>query len=368
MSNEAKLPSVVVATTGGRGGIRAVVEGYARDGVFTRWNARILTSHVEGTHVTRVGLALRAMSQLAGMLARGSVALLHCHAAAKGSFVRKSLLAEMARRAGVPVILHLHGSETRDFVLRQGPRRRALIRRQLELADAVVVLSQSWRDFVVEVAPRARAVVVPNYVVMPERTPRTASPVVRVVFLGLLGRRKGIFDLLAAVDSARQRVPALRLFIGGNGDHEGVTREIERRGLGSHVQYLGWVSGPEKADLLRSADLYVLPSYNEGLPMSLLEAMSFGVPVVSTRVGGIPELVRDRHNGRLIDAGDVASLASALVDLGLDPLERESMGEAARRTVEETYSRDRVLPRLESLYRELIARRPSAARPDGRSL
>ena len=94
----------------------------------------------------------------------------------------------------------------------------------------------------------------------------------------------------------------------------------------NHVVFAGWVSGEEKENLLSRVNIYVLPSYNEGLPVSLLEAMSWQVPVISTRVGGIPELVREGIDGLLIEAGDRAAFSLAIVTLAKDPDLRKKRG------------------------------------------
>jgi len=124
-------------------------------------------------------------------------------------------------------------------------------------------------------------------------------------------------------------------------------------GLGDAVEILGWVGGYRKNELLAAADIFVLPSYNESLPISLLEAMSWGVPVISTTVGGIPELIRDGTDGFLIEAADVPALTRALAELADDADLRERMGSAGRSQVAESFSREAVLPRLEQLYADI---------------
>jgi glycosyltransferase involved in cell wall biosynthesis len=124
-------------------------------------------------------------------------------------------------------------------------------------------------------------------------------------------------------------------------------------GISDSVDFLGWVDGELKLKLLRDADVFVLPSYNEGLPMSVLEAMSWAKPVIATRVGGIPELITTGTNGILIDAGDQEQLSSALLRLGHDAEYRASIGLAARQHIEGQFSDVAVLPRLENVYRQV---------------
>jgi glycosyltransferase involved in cell wall biosynthesis len=346
---------LVMLTTAGRGGIRAVVDAYERDGVFRRWNAVALYSHIEGSLAARLLAALSALVRFSILLLDGRVALLHSHAAMSGSFWRKAVFAEAARMFGVPVVLHLHGSDMEIFYDAQGPLGRRAIKRQLEKADRVIVLSESWREFVARVAPAARSAVVSNYVDLPPWSAcRHRHQGVNLLFLGILGQRKGIYDLLPAFRAALQRLPDLRLLIGGNGEVKETEDCIRAEGLQSSADLLGWVAGRQKDELLQTADAFVLPSYNEGLPIGILEAMAHGVPVISTRVGGIPELVRDGIDGVLIDAGDRRALEEALVAIGDDAARRERMGKAARARIEEGFSPQATLPGLEQIYRELV--------------
>lgn len=145
----------------------------------------------------------------------------------------------------------------------------------------------------------------------------------------------------------------MRLLIGGNGEVEEARVRATELGLLDSVEFLGWIDGERKSRLLSVADIFVLPSYYEGLPISLLEAMSWGIPIISTTVGGIPELVRDGTSGILIEPGDVHALAHALSTLAADGALRDRMGRAGRSQVAESFSRDVVLPRLEGLYSEV---------------
>lgn len=333
-----------------RGGMRSVVEGYAEDGFLAAQDVRLVSSYVEAGFVRRQFVALRALVRVAALLATRSVELVHIHAAMKGSFWRKAVFAGLARSRGVPVLLHLHGSEMKDFYGRQPAWLKRTIVRQLTRATRVVVLSESWRAFVAEIAPDAKPVVVPNYVRVPERPARGTGRPVTLLFLGLLGRRKGIFDLLEAFARAQAVHPDMRLVVGGNGEIEAATRHARDLGLADRVRFEGWVGPADKAALLDAADIYVLPSHNEGLPMSVLEAMAHGLPVVTTDVGGLPELVTDGVHGRMVRPGDIAALTAAILDLARDPEARRRMGDAGRARVQGGYSRDAVLPRLAELY------------------
>lgn len=351
--------NVVMICTAARGGMRSVVEGYLSDGLFSRWNVVLLSSHVDGGLALRLTTAAQAFFRFIGLLLQRKVSLVHCHAAMRGSFWRKSLFSLMSRMAGVPVIFHLHGSEMRVFVDKQPAFLQRLIGRILEKQSVVIVLSESWFSYIKSIAPHAVVEIFPNYVNLPALADKIVNRNdvnVEVLFLGLVGVRKGVYDLLHAFKDAITQVPGLRLVIGGNGDVERARALTVELNIENHVVFAGWVSGEEKENLLSRVNIYVLPSYNEGLPVSLLEAMSWQVPVISTRVGGIPELVREGIDGLLIEAGDRAALSLAIITLAKDPDLRKKMGVTARNHIEGMFSRQIVLPKIEALYGSLIIR------------
>lgn len=334
----------------------SVVEGYRRDGLFDRYRVRLISTHQEGGIARRLLFALSALLRLTGLLASGGVVLVHSHMAMRGSFWRKLVLNRLSRLFGVPVIGHLHGSEFVEFYSSQPQWRKKLIRDELEACSRVVVLSKVWADFVVTVAPRARVVEIPNYVTLSCHVGRERheSGEIVLLFLGLIGERKGVFDLLCAFASARQRVDTLRLRVGGNGDVERARRIASELGIEDHVEFLGWVSGDNKTRLFREADIFVLPSYSENFPVSILEAMSHGIPVISTKAGGIPEMLRDDVEGVLIDAGAIPALSDAIVRLASDDKLRNRLGVAGHDRVASLYSRDVVLSRLEGVYDDVL--------------
>lgn len=331
-----------------RGGIRTVVENYRASG-FAGADTRFIETYHDGSFLYRQWIFVTALLACLRAFASGSVELAHIHAAARGSFWRKAVLARLASAFRVPVIFHLHGSETKLFYDQLPLWARRLVGKVFTSADEVIVLSDSWAQFVAGIAPRARVHVVPNYIEVGAQTRIEPGPV-EILFLGLVGPRKGTFDLLRAFAVGRRIFPGMRLTIGGNGDVEGAARLVAELGLGDSVVLAGWVGPIEKRALLGKAAIYVLPSYNEGLPMSVLEAMSCGVAPITTRVGGLPEAITDGVDGILIEPGDIEGLTAALLRLCQDDGLRGRLGEAARARIVAQYSSEVVLPRLAAVY------------------
>lgn len=353
----ARKRKVIMVWNAARGGMRSVVEAYRQDGFLDQEKVHLVAAYDDGTFAARQWLLLKALAVFARLLLAGNVSLVHVHAAMRGSFWRKGLFVSLAHARGVPVLLHLHGSEFRAFFESQPQWRKRLIRRRLERVARVLVLSESWKRYIGEIAPGARIVAVPNYVDVPPAVDPRSRDGRALLFLGLVGNRKGVFDLIPAFAAVHRQVPDARMTIAGNGDVERARAEADRLGLVDAVALPGWTGGDAKTALLQTAGIYVLPSYNEGLPMSVLEAMACGLPVITTRVGGIPELIEHGRNGLLIDAGDREQLASAMALLLGDDALRLRMGECARQTVEQGYCAAVTLPLLHQLYADL-ARHP----------
>lgn len=333
-----------------QGGISAVVSVYRDTGFLERHRVRYIATHRDGSNAAKLTTMGRAWWTFIGLLLRGRVGLVHVHTSSRASFWRKLLFFLPSFVAGVPVLLHLHGSEFAVFHDREcGPLRRWIVRRVFERCAVVLVLSAAWERWVRGMCAQPRVEVLFNPVEIPE--PGIASPSgAELLFLGRIGQRKGAFDLIDAVAQIRDRVPGLHLCLGGDGDLDGARRRIAERGLEASVSIPGWVRGPAKQDLLRQAAVFVLPSYHEGLPMGLLEAMAAGVAVVSTPVGGIPEAVDDGVEGYLVKPGDVEMLGQRLQTLLQDPALRRRMGAAARVRAQRDFSVDAVLPALAAVY------------------
>ena len=263
--------------------------------------------------------------------------VVHIHFASRASSVRKMLLARLALAQGARLIMHAHGGGYRDYWAGLAAPTRAAILKTLSRVHCLIVLGETWREFFASLGvPRERIVVLPNPVVLPTSVPkRLGRSHVRLVYLGLFARIKGVYDLVDALTRLQPEcLGRTRLVLAGNGDLQQVRDLVERRGLARFIEIREWLGPAERDRLLASADAFVLPSYAEGLPMSLLEAMAWGLPVITTAVGSIPEHVHDGAQGLLVQPGDVSELSGAIERIVTDDALRTRMGEQARRAVE----------------------------------
>ncbi|GIV15918.1 MAG: glycosyl transferase [Armatimonadota bacterium] len=263
--------------------------------------------------------------------------LVHLHFAKGGSVWRKFFLARIARLFRLPTLLHAHSGAFPDFYHSQSEWRKQWIAHTARSASRLIVLSEQWKRYYREAlgVAEAQIEVLPNPVKLPAVLPdRSGREVVTFIFLGKIDENKGAHRLIEAVSllpaTVRQRA---RFILAGHGAVEVARQQANELNL-PQVAVLGWVEPDRRETLLAEGDVLVLPSLREGLPMSILEAMSWGLPVITTPVGGIPEFVHDGVNGLLVPPTDIPALSSAIQRLIEDERLRLQMGANARASVE----------------------------------
>jgi glycosyltransferase involved in cell wall biosynthesis len=256
----------------------------------------------EGGYWRKLLTFLRALVSVQTQLQRG-VDVVHIHFASGASSRRKMMIARLAMRHRVPVILHGHGGGYRRYWGRISSVERRLAQQMLRRAQRIVVLGADWRDFYASIgAPRERIEILPNPVAVPKRLPdRPHGGRVRLVHLASIGRDKGSFDLLGALSHLPQRIKAqVHVVAAGTGAVDELRAAALRLGLQEILEVRNWIEPDERDRLLACSDVFVLPSYYEGLPMSLLEAMAWGLAPICTPIGSIPEYIEDGGNGLLV--------------------------------------------------------------------
>lgn len=353
---------VLVATPLGKGGMGGIdrlmdqlrdrVDEAREDGVEIRLGVTRGKGHIALSPFYLAGfLITMALLKMAGKLD-----LVHINLASRGSFRRKAIIARFARILGVEYAVHLHGAQFHEFYAEVSDAGRKSIRTFFARAATVIVLGSPWRDFILELAPHANIVILPNATSPLEtnRSPQVSRKTVEIAFLGQIGPRKGAPDLVEAMARLTSPEP-WHLTMGGNGQLSETRSRIAELGLSDRISVPGWLDAEASEQVLKNADIVVLPSYNENLPMSVIEGMGAGAAVVSTPVGAVTDIMTNEVNGLIVQPGDVEGLAAALDRLIGDPELRDRLGENARSTHREMLDIRSYLPRLAVIWKEALA-------------
>jgi len=288
--------------------------------------------------------------------------LVHIHATDYLNFFESSLYLFVAKLLRKKTIIHIHATYFETFYNNSNLIIKALIRKILSMTDRLIVLSPNTQIFFEKISPSSKISVISNTSEIPARLNeemdirKNDSTTVKVLFVGSEeAKRKGFYDVIKAIPIVAAKCGSNILFIfAGIYDLEKQTIIKEANNLYHCVNYFGFLEKDEMLKTRLKSDIYILPSYAEGLPVAMLEAMAAGLPVVSTRVGSIPEVIEEDVNGFLIEPGDYETLAEKIVELAGDQELRQTMGKRNVEKIRKSYSSESAMQHLSEIYQEVI--------------
>lgn len=320
---------------------------------------RSLPSYKGGNNVQKILYFLGAVKEYKRILKKDPPDLVYMHMSHHGSFDRASVLQRIAKKYNIPTVVHLHGSEFKKYYSECSDKKKKDISGFFEDCGAVITLGTLWGQYILSIAPKAKIHVLNNSIHIPQQTVTQRRDEVNVLFMGVLIQRKGVADLLQAVkkliDGKRLKDICVRFHIGGTGPEEETLKQyIRENHLEDYVDFLGWVDGETKKKALETNQVFILPSYNEGLPIAILEAIGYGMPVIATNVGNIAEAVLEGDNGFLVTPGDVDGYANALQCLITDYPLRQSMAKRSRELAEKKFDEKKYFVKLAEVFHSAL--------------
>ncbi len=340
------------------GGMATVVSNLHR-ALAPRLELRVLnnvkTTARDRSLLQGIGAQLRLLARLGWQCLAWRPAVVHIHTCSWFTFWRNGVDVLLARLLLRRVVLHIHGAQFHHFLGGLTGTSAWFARRLLRAAQRVIVLGEGWRDVLSGWVDPVRIAVVPNGVPSGGQVEPSPTGPFRIICLANYEVRKGQEDLLrvvARLDAARPVRLELLGFEAEPGRRQALLDLAAELGL-AHVDIPGPVTGKDKEARLAAAHCFCLPSYDEGLPMSMLEAMAIGLPVVATRVGAIPEAVDEVREGLLFEPGDVDALATHLQRLIDDPAAARAIGAAGRARLMRDFSLERSAELVFEVYRAL---------------
>lgn len=279
------------------------------------------------------------------------------------SVAEKGLMARMARAKNIPVFLFPRGAEIIDIVSKS-PFQKAWIKPAMSGATHFFCQGPAWQRFAVDILgfSSSHAPIIYNWSATPDllaigaqRASLPPANCPRLLFVGWLEREKGIFELLEACRALSLLFP-FTLTIAGRGHAEasaiGFVRE---HGLEKYIRFVGWVDGASKLALLSASDILVLPSWAEGLPNAMIEAMAANLAVVVSSVGIVPDLISDEVEALLVPPRDVNLLRYAIQRLLVDSVFRDQLASRGHEFARTHFAVDPAIERLTLIIDRAIA-------------
>lgn len=339
------------------GGIAMVLKNYTRTNFWSAFNCVLYpTSSEHSTPNASIWYQLCQVIAFLPWLLRTSPRVVSIHTSSRRCFYRSVAYLAIARLCKRPVVLHIHPVSFIAFQQNSNGVVRLLVRMAFSQSDRIAVLGDDIRAGFGAIYRGDKLTVIPNPVDLSEyqfherRLPADGRKT--VLFLGWIVREKGVYDLVDAIPAVLDKIPGARFVFAGNKEVDQLRKMLRERGLEHVTSVPGWIGGNAKLALLRDSHLLVLPSYSEGLPNVILEAMASGLPVLTTPVGGIPSVVENGRTGLLVPPADVHSLAAGIIRLLQEPELGQQLAVAARARIEARYSLEHISHILGETYRQ----------------
>ena len=334
------------------GGMTTVVNNYFKSDLKNKIDLKYISTTIDVNILIKLLYNFISYIKIIICLIISKVDIVHIHMASRGSFYRKSIIVKLSKLFNKKVIIHLHGAEFEAFYESESnDKAKKYIRSIFEQADKVIVLSSKWRE-ILDKWFQCNIEILNNAIFLnPENIYNTNSN--NIVMLGRLEERKGTYDLLNVVKPITNQFNNIKFLLAGDGDLQKLKLKIKSLGIEEDVNVLGWINEKERDEILRNSLIYVLPSYNEGMPMSVLEAMSYGVPTISTTVGGIPDIIDSNVNGYLINPGNVKDLEEKIKLLINNKDLREKISINGYIKIRDKFNMEKQVQKLLIMYKEL---------------
>jgi glycosyltransferase involved in cell wall biosynthesis len=339
-----------------KGGVARVARNYMKHCRSSEIDFISIASQSHGSKFRKAAFFISAVFATLRRLIFNRVDIVHVHGGNIVSLKRKLVFLKLATFFRTKTIYHHHGGNLLPEINQLSPSWKSIIRGQLLKVNLIICLSYTLKRQLDDAMPGVTCKVIPNGVNIPDihrdysiKREKTLN----LAFMGLIHRNKGIFDLIETTKRLTDNGYDVRLLVCGSGDVGSLQKFVRGKNMEDTVSYCGYLSGKQKDSFFRKADIFALPSYSEAMPVVILEAMAYALPVVSTRVGAIPELIDNNVNGYLVEPGNMDSLFTSLVNLVCDPVKRERFGTKGKMIVELNFNLRRSSVKLADIYTSL---------------
>ena len=356
MSKKKKKICMIVQDKLVKGGIAAVVNGYRGSDLENKFEILYVESYCDGGKITKLIKAIKGYAQFIKVLLVDKPDLVHVHSSFGPSFYRKMPFIYISSLFKKKIINHIHGAEFEKFYINSSILKKKLIRQVYKKCSVLIALSEEWKKNLNMIVPESCITIIENYSLIHEdaiQDKQNRGLNYQVLFLGEIGKRKGCYDIPKVIQKVVLAIPNVKFVIAGSGDVNQINALAQKYKIKDNIIFPGWIRDKEKDYFLRESDIFFLPSYNEGMPMSILDAMGYGLPIISSNVGGIPKIVQNKINGYTYEPGDIDGFASGIISLLQSKKRLQSYSNNSIKIVESRYTLESHLITLEKLYESL---------------
>lgn len=347
-----KRPQIIVLATSRktRGGITSVVKAHEKGNQWKMYSIVWIETHQDKSLVIKIFILLRAFIKFIYFLPKAR--LIHAHMSLVNSAFRKSIFINIAHKFGKKIVIHFHPPGHNPDYLKDSYRRKYI--KLFNKADLIIVLSDYWKQWVADefgIKEKIEVVYNPCTYVHPEHYIHRENI---ILFAGSIIERKGYKDLLTAFSLISKEHNDWKLVFAGNGQIEKGLELANKLGIGDKVEFVGWIEDSYKRNLFSKSSIFCLPSYGEGFPMAILDAWGYGLPVVSSNVGGLQDILEDGVNSLVFTPGDTVGLSKKL-NLLMTSIElRSKISAASLNLVKSVFSLQTINLQIERIYKRLI--------------
>ncbi|MCQ2089715.1 MAG: glycosyltransferase family 4 protein [Fibrobacter sp.] len=332
-----------------RGGVTSVVNAHKQGAQWEEYHCKWIETHIDKGLFTKFLKVIPAFIQYLFLLPFYS--LVHIHMSEPPSALRKIAFMWWAKVWRKKTIVHFHSFSVDTTI---NSRYSKLYKYLFSRADRVIVLSEYWKVVVEQFLPSAKVQVIYNPCTAQPDSNAHVTKKNSILYAGTVCHRKGYDDMIKAFAKIAKNHPDWKIVFAGNGEIEQGKALANELNINDQVVWLGWVRGADKDKAFREATVFCLPSYAEGFPMSVLDAWSYGLPVITTPVGGIPDVAKNGENMLLFNPGDIDALANCMERIISNEELRESISKESLNFAETTFNMATINKEIGELYQSLL--------------
>ena len=347
-----------------KGGIASYINGMINSNLSNEFTFNFLDVTVPDKKkkgIKRIGLSIYFTINLVLLFFKSNAGIYHVHIASGQSLYEKTLFLLLVNIAGKKSIAHWHNAKLIDQIKGSTFYRR-VFQFSSRLANKNIVLSNNWIEYLKEISPKSNFILIENAIdtsSFRKDDEKLDNSTIRILFVGWIGERKGLRIIGNAISNLiKNGIRNFHLDLLGTeefaGDYNNIIKYFNDKNIASYATFHGVINGVEKSDYFSKADIFILPSYNESFGLVNLEAMASGLPIISTKVGAIPEYLNHGENGFLIDPGDSERLSEYLSVLIKNFQLRLKMGNLNYSKVRNIFDWKIISTKIRNLYLSLL--------------